>query len=186
MHLNAAREFGGRVPFAQLLKFRVLGLDQDDPDPVDLVDVDFWASHLSSLPAFVGTPAQVAADARNFQELEALVLALDTMETLASLGQISREYVFIAFRANLLARLTIILTIIRESEKPRDLWTKVGVETKALKECMRPLLGGWLVGGIQGKHSNGADPSRQAQENHLTYPCRWRLRLGAVTTGVPP
>ena len=102
MHLNAAREFGTRISFAQILKFRVLGLDHDDPDPLDLLDVDFWASHLNSMPAFVGTPAQVAADARNLQELEALILALDTMETLASLGHISREYVPTAFPAGLL------------------------------------------------------------------------------------
>lgn len=102
MHLNAARELGTRVSFAQLLKFRVLGLDHNDPDPVDLLNVDFWASHLNSMPAFVGTPAQVAADARNFQELEGLILVLDTMETLASIGQISREYVPTNLTADLL------------------------------------------------------------------------------------
>lgn len=92
MHLNAAREFAQRIPFARLLKVRVLGLEDDDPDSVDIQDIAFWASHLNSLPAFVGTPAQVAADARNFQELEGLILALDTMETLASIARISREY----------------------------------------------------------------------------------------------
>ena len=92
MHLNASREFVQRVNFSNILKGRVLGFDSEDPDPADLHDVGFWAGHLNSMPAFVGTPAQVAADARNFQELESLIIALDTMETLASIARLSREY----------------------------------------------------------------------------------------------
>lgn len=92
MHLNASRQLVQRVQFSTILRTRILGLDYDEPDSINLHDVGFWASHLNSMPAFVGTPAQVASDARNFQELEGLVLALDTMETLASIARLSREY----------------------------------------------------------------------------------------------
>lgn len=93
MHLNAARAFAQRISLSGLLKARVLGSEDDELDTIDSNNVGFWASHLNTMPAFVGTPAQVAADARNFRELESLVRALDTMETLASIGQLSREYV---------------------------------------------------------------------------------------------
>ena len=103
MHLNAARAFAQRISLSELLKARVLGSEDDELDIIDFNNVGFWASHLNTMPAFVGTPAQVAADARNFRELEGLVRALDTMETLASIGQLSREYVLSRFMVDQVA-----------------------------------------------------------------------------------
>jgi nuclear pore complex protein Nup107 len=99
MDLNAARLMAQRVSFSRVLKTRVLGPGDEEPEAADLVDVEFWAMHLNAMPAFAGTPAQVSADARNFRELEGLVRALDTMETLASMAHISREYVFYLVRS---------------------------------------------------------------------------------------
>ncbi|SPO04213.1 related to nuclear pore protein [Cephalotrichum gorgonifer] len=127
MHLNAARAFSERISFSELLKTRIIGPGDDEPEATELSSTGFWAAHLNAMPAFVGTPAQVAADARNFRELEGLVRALDTMETLASMAQISRE----------------------GSAKSPDFWPNVGIEAKALSDHMQPLLGGWLLVGIQ-------------------------------------
>lgn len=46
-----------------------------------------------------------------------------------------------------------MLTNFRESSKSRDLWAKVGTDTRALKDHMQPLLQSWLLAGIQGKHA---------------------------------
>jgi len=92
MHLNSARALAQRVGFVDILQNQLKGVDSNDVSLEDIADAAFWANQLSILPAFSGSPVQVAADARNFRELEALVRALDTMETLASLRQLSKEY----------------------------------------------------------------------------------------------
>ncbi|PKS11845.1 hypothetical protein jhhlp_001139 [Lomentospora prolificans] len=127
MYLNSARTFAQRINFSAILSYQAENTGDDHEGSPDLADITFWAQKLSSLPAFSGSPAQVAADARNFRELEALVRALDTMETLASLEQLAKE----------------------DSNISRDFWTRVGAEIKTLKEHMQPLFGGWLLSGIQ-------------------------------------
>lgn len=54
---------------------------QDDVDVTWFDDVELWDGDGS-----------IALDARNFWELESLVKSLDTMETLAALAQIAKEY----------------------------------------------------------------------------------------------
>lgn len=93
--LNSARVFARRISFSGLIGNRTQNPSPGDPEHPDFTDISFWARQLNALPSFSGSPAQVAADARNFHDMEALVRALDTMETLASLAQLSREYVLI-------------------------------------------------------------------------------------------
>ncbi len=55
----------------------------EDLDPLWFEDTEVWGSDSSA--------RALAANARNFWELESLVKALDTMETLASLAELSKE-----------------------------------------------------------------------------------------------
>lgn len=66
---------------------------QDDTDEVWYEDVDFWAKLLERSEVSNMSPERVMAEARNFRGLEALVKALDGLETIASLMLISTEYV---------------------------------------------------------------------------------------------
>lgn len=65
----------------------------DEPDLVLYADVDFWAQQLEQSGIRNARPEQVMADARNYRELETLVKALDSLETIASLVHLSTEYV---------------------------------------------------------------------------------------------
>lgn len=56
-------------------------------------DVNFWAQQLEQSGIEAVRPEQVMADAKTYRELEALVKALDCLETMASLVVISAEYV---------------------------------------------------------------------------------------------
>lgn len=67
--------------------------DQDEIDVALYDDVEFWAQQLEQTGISDLRARQVAADARNYRELEALVKALDSLETMASLAVISVEYV---------------------------------------------------------------------------------------------
>lgn len=97
MRLNAARQLALRIPFSQILQLR---LDQDGQNEIDTAwifdqDEDFWASQLETTTGdYQLSPTQLAAQARTFRDLESLVKALDTMETIASLAELSRECVY--------------------------------------------------------------------------------------------
>lgn len=67
--------------------------DQDEGDVAMYDDINFWVQQLQLSGIENVRPEQVMADARNYRELEALVKALDSLETMASLVVISREYV---------------------------------------------------------------------------------------------
>lgn len=66
--------------------------DQEDNDLWN-EDTDFWASQIEPLDAAQISPSQLASEARTLRDLESLVKVLDTMETVASLAELSRECV---------------------------------------------------------------------------------------------
>jgi nuclear pore complex protein Nup107 len=66
---------------------------QEETDDCWYEDVDFWAGLMERSEISNMTPEQVLAEARNFRGLEALVRALDDLETVASLMILSTEYV---------------------------------------------------------------------------------------------
>ncbi|OAA63915.1 Nuclear pore protein 84/107 [Cordyceps fumosorosea ARSEF 2679] len=120
MHLNAARQLMRRVPFNDMLR-RIM--EQDEAEAPQINDVRFWEDQLERSNILDEKPEQVMADARNFRDLEAIVAALDSLETIASL-------------------------VILSAEMPttnRKFWASVGDGIKAAKENMQPLLKGWLV-----------------------------------------
>ncbi|XWW93204.1 hypothetical protein V2A60_001134 [Cordyceps javanica] len=123
MHLNAARQLMRRVPFGDMLR-RIM--EQDESEAPQIEDVRFWEDQLERSNILDEKPEQVVSDARNFRDLEAIVAALDSLETIASL-------------------------VILSAEMPttnRKFWAGVGDGIKAAKENMQPLLKGWLVTSI--------------------------------------
>ncbi|KAK1599930.1 107-domain-containing protein [Colletotrichum navitas] len=122
MRLNAARNFANRVSFSTIMRQRVELPEQDDNDPWWPDDAEFWAGQIEAVGAKSLSPSQIASAARAFRELECLVKALDTMETIASLAELSKE----------------------DPSVKRDFWAKVGNEVKSAKENVRPLLKNWL------------------------------------------
>lgn len=139
MHLNAARSFANRVPFDSILRMRLSDFPEQAEDELWWTqDGEFWVNQLEGAGAMDLSPSQVVSDAKVLRELECLVRALDTMETVASLAELSREYVNLIFGYN------ILLTTCRDPSVKRDFWAKVGNEVKAAKEHVRPLLVDWL------------------------------------------
>lgn len=139
MHLNAARQLMERVPFAAVLREI-----SDDDEELRLDNVHFWKHHLEQSNVLLVEPEDVLVDARNYRELETLVKALDNLETVASLIEISSEYVPHAPRkTHLTCRSTPAVN--------REFWNKVGDEIKLTKENVQPLLQRWLLPSIESK-----------------------------------
>lgn len=90
MHLNAARQLMRRVPFSDMLR-RIMEQDESEAPQID--DARFWEDQLERSNILDEKPEQVVSDARNFRDLEAIVAALDSLETIASLVILSAEYV---------------------------------------------------------------------------------------------
>ncbi|KAK2021487.1 hypothetical protein LX32DRAFT_249425 [Colletotrichum zoysiae] len=124
MRLNAARSFASRISFNTIMRQRIELPGQDDNDSWWPEDLEFWAGQIEAAGAKSLSPSQIASEARAFRELECLVKALDTMETIASLAELSRE----------------------DPSVKRDFWAKVGNEVKSAKEHVQPLLKNWLRG----------------------------------------
>ncbi|KAI8683862.1 Nuclear pore complex protein [Fusarium keratoplasticum] len=126
LHLNAARQLMRRVSFADVLQ---AATEDDSAEAGWFEDTpEFWAKHLDRRGILDVTPDQVASDARKFRELEALVRALDSLETVASFSELTND---------------------RESVKSREFWASIGEEVKNSKEMMQPLLNNWLLVGIE-------------------------------------
>ena len=89
MHLNAARQLMRRVPFAEL----VSRITEDETDP-QMDDAGFWETLLEKSNIAGASGEQAMADARSYRDLEAIVKALDNLETIASLVVLSAEYVY--------------------------------------------------------------------------------------------
>lgn len=143
MHLNAARLLIERVSFEKVMR-DTFGLGQADDLPQD---IDFWTEQLEECGVVNMSPQQGRTDARKFKELESLVKALDNLETMSSLVEISTEYVVHARRE---AMKVSDSNRCRMPASNRGFWSKVGEEIKATKENMQPLLCGWLVSGVEG------------------------------------
>ncbi|GJC91794.1 nuclear pore complex protein nup107 [Colletotrichum higginsianum] len=141
LRLNAARSFASRVPFSTIMAHRVEFAEQDANDTWWTEDAEFWAGQIEASGAKSLSPSQLGMEARAFRDLECLVKALDTMETIASLTELSKEYVGISFPDHV-----FLLTLLRDPSVKRDFWTKVGNEVKSAKEHVRPLLKQWLRG----------------------------------------
>ncbi|KAM0329777.1 hypothetical protein ACHAQA_003941 [Verticillium albo-atrum] len=125
MHLNAARQLANRVSLGHVLQQRISPDGQDEADLAFVPDYDddFWADQLGSIGDARISPRQLAVQARTFRDLECLVKALDTMETIASLTELSRE----------------------DPSAKRDFWSQVGSEVKNAKEYVEPMFKGWLM-----------------------------------------
>ncbi|KIL84011.1 hypothetical protein FAVG1_12823 [Fusarium avenaceum] len=139
MHLSAARQLMKRVPFADALQ----AATEDSGDEMDLYEdlPEFWAKHLDRRGIRDVTPHQALSDARKFRELENLVRALDSLETVASLAELTNE----------------------EQKKKREFWTAIGEEVKNTKDNMQPLLKNWLLVGIE----EGDDELRDIRQTYL-------------------
>ncbi|KAH6895152.1 nuclear pore protein 84/107 [Thelonectria olida] len=122
LHLDAARQLMKRVPFGEIVAALT---GQDEIDNYWFGDITFWAQQLENHQIPDVKPERVASDARNYRELESLVQALDSMETVASMAHLATE------------------------APERKFWTEVGVQVKSTKETMQPLLSNWLITGIE-------------------------------------
>ncbi|KAI5462992.1 nuclear pore protein 84/107 [Mariannaea sp. PMI_226] len=136
MHLNAARQLMKRVPFSDILS--VLTGDAES-EVAWLEDTQFVAQQLERNGIANLSPEKVVSHARNFRELEALVRALDSMETVASMASLAIE------------------------GPERKFWNEVGRQVKVAKESMQPLLQNWLVSGIE----EGDDELRELRQAYL-------------------
>ncbi|RGP74926.1 hypothetical protein FLONG3_5898 [Fusarium longipes] len=139
VHLNAARQLMKRVSFAEVLQ--VAAEDGDEMD-MDTYTPDFWAKQLERRGICDVTPQQALSDARKFRELENLVRALDSLETVASLAELTNE----------------------EQKKKAGFWPAIGEEVKNTRENMQPLLKDWLLVGIQ----EGDEELRDLRQAYLT------------------
>jgi nuclear pore complex protein Nup107 len=147
LHLNAARQLMKRISFAEVMKAAGVGDELEDAWDDS---VEFWAQQLEQSSIQGVTAEEVMADARKFRELEALVKALDSLETMGSLMEISKEYdePTICRRGADCADPNS-----RQSGDTdvRAFWAKAGDLIKIVKENMQPLLKDWLLAGIQGR-----------------------------------
>jgi nuclear pore complex protein Nup107 len=134
-----------RVPFAEAMK----GIGAEEVNEAELDRLEFWADQLEQRN-IQADPETVRADARTFRELERLVKALDTLETIASIVEISAEYVP-SLQPTMSAIETNDKIMCRASPTNRDFWGNFGEVVKTAKENVSPLLKGWLMVGIQGK-----------------------------------
>lgn len=134
-----------RVPFAEVMK----GIGAEEVDEAELDRPEFWADQLEQRN-IQADPETVRAHARTFRELERLVKALDTLETIASIVEISAEYVPSLQRTTSAVE-TNDKIMSRASPTNRDFWGNFGEVVKAAKENVSPLLKGWLMVGVQGK-----------------------------------
>ncbi|KAM0274250.1 hypothetical protein ACHAQH_008032 [Verticillium albo-atrum] len=125
MRLNAARQLANRVSLGQVLQQRINPDTQDELELAFVPDIDdpFWTDQLETIGDTQNSPKQVAIQARTFRDLECLVKALDTMETIASLTELSRE----------------------DPSAKRDFWTQVASEVKNAKVFVEPMFKGWLL-----------------------------------------
>lgn len=86
MHLNAARQVMERVPFSEVMRDLSSRAGANYEEQLD--NVEFWVARVREREVNAD-PQRVMLDAFNFKHLEALVRALDSLETIASHYEIS-------------------------------------------------------------------------------------------------
>ncbi|KAG5929357.1 hypothetical protein E4U42_006188 [Claviceps africana] len=138
--LGAARRLFRKVAFGGIMQHMV---GPEEPEVVLYDDVVFWSQQLERSGIRNVRPEQVMSDARNYMELEALVKALDNLETIASCAAISEDE--------------------RPDTANKEFWHRIGDEVKAAKDNMQPLLRGWLMAGIE----DGDDELKQLRQAYL-------------------
>jgi nuclear pore complex protein Nup107 len=136
-----------RISYAEIMKAAGVGDELEDAWDDS---VEFWAQQLEQGSIQGVTAEEVMADARKFRELEALVKALDSLETMGSLMEISKEY---DQPSACRRRADFADSNSRQSGDTdvRAFWAKAGDLIKIVKENMQPLLKDWLLAGIQGR-----------------------------------
>jgi len=152
MHLNAARKLVEKVRadaiattktrklIGERLDFYGLELDGEDEDMTEVLDGTANQKRLLK--------KHLVAEAKNFRELEALILALDGMETVAGSAVIMSEYVHSS-----ICDASILICATRNSGDPmhKDWRRRMAVEIMPAKDTVLPLLKGWLLTSQQGK-----------------------------------
>ncbi|OAA39679.1 nuclear pore complex protein Nup107 [Metarhizium rileyi] len=136
--LNGARRLMRKVAFSDIMRDMT---DQDEGDVAMLENVNFWAQQLQQSGIEDVRAEQVMADARTYRELEALVKALDNLETMASLALISKD----------------------SDASNREFWNGVGGTMDSIRDNMQPLLQGWLLAGIE----DGDDELKKLRQAYL-------------------
>ncbi|KAI0444053.1 nuclear pore protein 84/107 [Xylaria telfairii] len=126
-NLHAARGLSERVRCADIFR-RKTGLTITDDTDVSWFEDIRSGAVTASLVGEDLTTEQVAA-ARNYFEMECLVRALDSMETIASSEAMAQD---------------------PTEELGRDFWSHVGNEVKSIKSFIRPILNNWLMESLEG------------------------------------
>jgi len=150
--LNAARKLVERVRadtiatsktrrlIGERLDFYGLELEGEDEDMTEVLDGTADQKRLLK--------KHLVAEAKNFRELEALILALDGMETVAGHAVIMSEYVCLSICDG-----SILICTTRNSVDPmhKDWRRQMAVEIMPAKDTVVPLLKGWLLTSQEGK-----------------------------------
>ncbi|KAK0618595.1 nuclear pore protein 84/107 [Bombardia bombarda] len=135
--LRAARALSDRVPGREVVRTKttvqIRGTDED-PSPGWFEEFVTGKLHQDSIDGMnPDEEDDVKNSVRNMWELECLVRALDSMETLSSLAGLTRE----------------------ENNNSREMWHHTSQEVRLAKECMQPVLRNWLL------ETNNDDPDFQ-------------------------
>lgn len=125
-NLHAARALTERVRCAEIFRLKTGVTIPDDSDVSWFEEIRSGAVSVS-LDGEDLSPEQVLA-ARNYFEMECLVRALDSMETIASSEAMAQD---------------------PTEELGRDFWSHAGNEVKCIKSYMRPILNNWLLESLQ-------------------------------------
>ncbi|KAI0424175.1 nuclear pore protein 84/107 [Xylaria sp. FL1042] len=125
-NLHAARALSERVRCADIFR-RKTGLTITDDTDVSWFE-DIRSGAVSASLQGKDLSKEQIAGARNFFEMECLVRALDSMETIASSEAMAQD---------------------PTEELGREFWTHVGNEVKYIKSYMRPILNNWLLESLQ-------------------------------------
>ncbi|KAI1386934.1 nuclear pore protein 84/107 [Hypoxylon trugodes] len=121
-NFNAARALYERVRCAEIFKRKAGIVYSDDSDVSWFDEVRASATNGSLEENGIGPDEVIAA--QNFFEMECLIRALDSMETIASSELLAQD---------------------PAEQVGRDFWSNVGHEVKKLRSFMRPILNNWLL-----------------------------------------
>ncbi|KXX79755.1 Nucleoporin NUP84 [Madurella mycetomatis] len=126
MRLRAARAFSERVSGREIIRIKTpiaVKEASEDAGPGwfdEFANAHFPAEFLETCSL---TKDKLITLVRNVWELECLVRALDSMETLSSLAGLSRE----------------------KASSSREMWQHTSQEVRSAKACMQPVLKNWLL-----------------------------------------
>lgn len=125
-NFHAARALSERVRCSEIFKRKAGIVFADDSDVLWFDEVRASAAAGSLEENGIGLEEVRAA--QNFFEMECLIRALDSMETIASSEQIAED---------------------PTEQVGREFWANVSLELKKVKSFMRPILNNWLMESIE-------------------------------------